>query len=81
MPELRGFSGGDALKILQRMGFAHLRTKGSHAVLRKGSRVCVVPMHDELAPGTLKSVLRQAGVSPEEFLSGSMRRGDSNERH
>ena len=69
MPELSGFSGEDVLKILQRMRFVHLRTKGSHATLRKSSRVCVVPMHGELAQGTLKSVLRQAGVSPEEFLA------------
>ena len=69
MPELRGFSGLEVIKILQRLGFEWLRTKGSHAVMRKGEKVCVVPVHDELAVGTLRSVLRQAGVSPEEFLS------------
>ncbi|MDR1917241.1 MAG: type II toxin-antitoxin system HicA family toxin [Synergistaceae bacterium] len=69
MPELRGFSGAEAMKILLKIGFAHVRTKGSHAVLRKGSRVCVLPMHHELAPGTLSGVLRQAGVSPEDFLA------------
>lgn len=31
-------------------------------------RVCVVPMHDEVAVGTLRSVLRQAGVTPDELL-------------
>jgi predicted RNA binding protein YcfA (HicA-like mRNA interferase family) len=69
MPELRGFSGASVIKILQKMGFAHLRTKSSHAVLRKGSRVCVVPTHREFAPGTVGGVLRQAGVSPEDFLA------------
>ena len=69
MPELRGFSGKDTVRILQKMGFTHQRTTGSHAVLRKGSSVCVVPMHLELAPGTLRGVLRQAGVQAEDFLA------------
>lgn len=68
MPDLRGFSGLEVIKILQRLGFEWLRTKGSHAVMRGGSRTCAVPLHKELAVGTLRSVLRQAGISPEEFL-------------
>jgi predicted RNA binding protein YcfA (HicA-like mRNA interferase family) len=68
MPELRGFSGKDVLRILCAMGFILCRTKGSHAVLRREDAVCVVPLHKELAVGTLRSVLRQARVSPEEFL-------------
>ena len=68
MPELRGFSGASVIKILQRMGFSWIRTKGSHAVLRNGARVCVVPLHNELAIGTLRGVLRQAEISDEEFL-------------
>jgi predicted RNA binding protein YcfA (HicA-like mRNA interferase family) len=69
MPELRGFSGASVVKTLQKMGFAHIRTKGSHAVLRRGPNVCVVPLHGELAPGTVGGALRQAGVSPEDFLA------------
>jgi predicted RNA binding protein YcfA (HicA-like mRNA interferase family) len=69
MSELGGFSGEKVVAVLQRMGFSHIRTKGSHAVLRRASDVCVVPLHGELAPGTLKSVLRQAGLSKDEFLS------------
>ena len=68
MPELNGWSGREVIAVLQRMGFVGLRTKGSHAVLRKGSSVCVVPLHEELAAGTLRGVLRQAGLSPAEFL-------------
>jgi predicted RNA binding protein YcfA (HicA-like mRNA interferase family) len=71
MPDLSGFSGEEVVKILIRMGFDHLRTKGSHAVLRRGSNVCVVPLHLELAPGTLRSVFRQAGVVSEDFLKNS----------
>lgn len=69
MPELRGFSGRDVIKIFQRLGFVLTRIKGSHAVMRNVSKVCVVPLHNELATGTLRSVLRQADISPEEFLS------------
>ena len=68
MPELRGFSGQAVVGILQRMGFDLRRSKGSHVVLRRDGAVCVVPMHNELAVGTLRSVLRQARLSSEEFL-------------
>jgi len=69
MPDLRGFSGEDVLRIPGAMGFVLRRIKGSHAVMRRENAVCVVPLHKELAAGTLRSVLRQARVSPEEFLS------------
>jgi len=50
------------------MGFVVMRQNGSHIVLRKGSSGCVVPNHKEIKVGTLASILRQAGVSAEEFL-------------
>lgn len=54
------------------MGFEYARQQGSHVVLRKetpeGVLGCVVPLHRELAVGTLRNILRQAGVSPEEFV-------------
>ena len=71
MPELRGFSGQQTVNILIKMGFAVRKAKGSHSVLRRETAVCVVPMHKELAVGTLRSVLRQAKISPEEFLKNS----------
>ena len=67
MPELRDLSGKEVITILIRMGFIVKRTQGSHTVLRRGSAVCVVPLHDELAPGTFRNVLRQAQISVEEF--------------
>ena len=69
MPELRGFSGREVVKILQRFGFNLVRVKGSHAILQKGKKECIVPFHKELAIGTLKSVLRQSGITSDEFLS------------
>jgi hypothetical protein len=36
--------------------------------MRRGSAVCLVPRHREIDPDTLRGVLRQAGVSIEEFI-------------
>jgi predicted RNA binding protein YcfA (HicA-like mRNA interferase family) len=72
MPELRRVSGREAIRALERLGFEHVRTKGSHAVLKKqtveGEVGCVVPLHRELAVGTLRGILKQARITPEEFI-------------
>jgi predicted RNA binding protein YcfA (HicA-like mRNA interferase family) len=68
MPELPGISGKKAVKALQRLGFVFVRQRGSHAILRRGNRGCVLPMHREINPSTLSGVLKQAGVEPDEFL-------------
>jgi predicted RNA binding protein YcfA (HicA-like mRNA interferase family) len=68
MPELPHISGSEIVKIFQKMGFVVARQKGSHVVLRKGNTGCVVPIHKEVAIGTLKSAIKQAGISPEEFI-------------
>lgn len=68
MPNLPGVSGRKAVKALERLGFVLIRQKGSHTILRRGSRGCVVPMHREINPWTLSGVLKLAGVEPEEFL-------------
>lgn len=68
MPSLPVVSGAEALRALQRLGFVVSRQKGSHIVLRRGSQGCVVPNHRELKTGTLSGVLKQAGVSVEDFI-------------
>ena len=68
-PSLPHISGADAIRALQKLGFAVARQKGSHVVMRRGSTGCVVPNHRELKVGTLSSVLKQAGVSPDEFMA------------
>ena len=72
MPKLPLLSGKDVIKALSRHGFAHVRTKGSHAILHKeterGKITIPVPLHPELAKGTLKSIMKQAGLTLEEFL-------------
>jgi len=72
VPKLPVVSGAEAVKALQRLGFFVDRQRGSHIVLKKvtaqGERGCVIPMHREVALGTLRSALKLAGVSPEEFI-------------
>ena len=69
MPKLPVVSGAEAMRALERLGFAVTRQRGSHLVLRRGSAGCVVPNHRELKTGTLAGILKQAGVSVEEFIS------------
>lgn len=72
MPKLRGISGEIVIKVLcNRFGFMVSGQAGSHVRLSKvtaqGKIGTVIPMHDELKPGTLRSVLKLAKVDPEEF--------------
>jgi len=60
------------IKALTRAGFEVAGRKGSHVKLKKRVDdkvfVVIVPDHAELARGTMKSILRQANVTREEFL-------------
>ena len=69
MPKLPRVSGTEAVRALERLGFSKVRQSGSHLVMRRGERGCVVPMHSELKVGTLAGVLRQAEVSAEDFIA------------
>ena len=68
MPSLPVVSGTEAIAALERLGFAVVRQRGSHIMLRRGSDGCVVPNRRELKVGTLRGILKQAGVSPDEFI-------------
>ena len=68
MPKLPRIGGRECVAALQKLGFAVVRQRGSHIVMRKGPRGCVVPNHREIRTGTLAGVLRQAGVDAEEFI-------------
>jgi predicted RNA binding protein YcfA (HicA-like mRNA interferase family) len=71
MPKLPRTSGAAIIKALERLGFERIRQTGSHVILRRGPKGCVVPMHSEVKVGTLAGILRQANVSPEEFIDAS----------
>lgn len=69
MSELPRISGQECLKALQKVGFGLRRQHGSHMILRRGSPFAqlVVPDHKELDRGTLRAIIRQAGLTVEEF--------------
>lgn len=71
MPELPVCSGQEAVRIFVRVGWSVARQRGSHIILtREGSLVSLsVPDHRELAPGTLRKLIRLAGMTVEQFVA------------
>lgn len=68
MPKLPVLSGRDVVSALERLGFAQMRQRGSHVILQRDGVGVVVPLHRELKTGTLAGIIRQAGLSQDEFL-------------
>ncbi len=69
MPSLPRISGAATVRALEKLGFRQVRQRGSHVVLRRGDAVTVVPLHRrDLAIGTLHGILKQAGVTADEFV-------------
>jgi predicted RNA binding protein YcfA (HicA-like mRNA interferase family) len=59
------------IRVLIKLGFYKVSQKGSHVKYKKDgepTRIVIIPMHNEVAKGTLQSILEQAGISLEEFL-------------
>ena len=54
---------------LEKFGFRFVSQKGSHMKYFNGVRTTIVPNHDEVAKGTLKSILELAGIELEDFLN------------
>ena len=70
MPPLPVCSGREAVRALEAAGWHVTRQRGSHLVLAtagKSARLSV-PLHAELRPGTLRSLIRDAGLSVAEFI-------------
>lgn len=71
MPNLPRLSGRALVKSLGRDGWAQARKKGSHIILvKEGSWATLsVPDHREIAPGTLRSLIRASGLTIEAFVA------------
>lgn len=76
MPRLRRLSGHELVSTLVAEGFARVSQRGSHIKLVRVSpkiehQVLVVPLHDGLAPGTVRAIARQAGrfLPPDKIAS------------
>ena len=67
-PALPVVSGAEVVAALTKNGFTRVSQKGSHIKLRRAEHTVIVPLHRELAPGTLRSILRQSGLTPAEFV-------------
>ena len=71
MPRLPKVSGRQAAAVFQRVGFEVRRHRGSHIVMVKPGfpETLSVPDHRQLRPGTLRALIRKAGLNVEEFLT------------
>ncbi|MDD9952871.1 MAG: type II toxin-antitoxin system HicA family toxin [Candidatus Woesearchaeota archaeon] len=69
---MKHISGKEVVKKLVRLGYGKVRQRGSHVRLEKfdgkQTRKITVPIHRELHPKTLGSILKAAGISKKEFL-------------
>ncbi len=70
MSKLPVISGKECIKALSKIGFYFKRREGSHVTLRRNEPFAqvVVPDHKELDRGTLRAIIRQAGLSVDEFV-------------
>ncbi|MDP1743756.1 MAG: type II toxin-antitoxin system HicA family toxin [Candidatus Amesbacteria bacterium] len=59
----------DVIKKVKKAGFVFRRSTGSHEIWwnYKTLKTCVVPHHIEVAPGTLKNIINQMGITVKEF--------------
>lgn len=70
MSQLPRVSGREVVKALRKLGYEPDRQRGSHIVLRQEfypHRRLTVPDHDEIAKGTLRAIIRQVGLTVDEF--------------
>ncbi len=67
--DLKLVSGAEAVKKFKKAGWTVMRQKGSHVMLTKPGYqwTLSVPQHDEIGPGLLRKLLKQAGLTIEEF--------------
>jgi predicted RNA binding protein YcfA (HicA-like mRNA interferase family) len=70
MGKLGNISGKEAVKAFQKAGWQTIGQVGSHVVMVKsGVRVNLsIPQHKELSVGTLRALIRNAGLTVDEFL-------------
>ncbi|KAF5422421.1 MAG: putative RNA binding protein YcfA, dsRBD-like fold, HicA-like mRNA interferase family [Candidatus Methanocomedens sp.] len=62
----------ETIKALNSIGFQVVSQKGSHIELKRKNDnetfTVIIPNYNEIPIGTLKSIIRQAGLSPEDFI-------------
>ncbi len=69
MAKLPRLSGKELTNILSKIGFEIVRQRGSHVFMRhRNGKTTVVPQHREIDRGTLLEIIRQCGLSRDEFF-------------
>ena len=71
MPKLPTLSGKEVVKLLKKLDYELDHQTGSHFILRQNKkpyRRLTVPNHKDIAKGTLRAIIRQAGLKREEFF-------------
>jgi predicted RNA binding protein YcfA (HicA-like mRNA interferase family) len=70
MPRLHSVKPGECIRAFERLGFMSHRQSGSHLTMLRGSATIQIPVHKgrDLNVGTLRSIIRQSGVSVKDFL-------------
>jgi len=71
MARLPVVSGANATRAFEKAGWTRDRQRGSHIIMLKpGNNVSLsIPQHRELAPGTLRALIRAAGMTVDEFVA------------
>jgi len=64
-------SGAEAVRVFERAGWRKDRQHGSHVILVKAGHIASlsIPQHRELAPGTLRALIRASGITVNAFVS------------
>jgi predicted RNA binding protein YcfA (HicA-like mRNA interferase family) len=73
MPPVPLLPPSDIIKRFQRLGWQIVRQKGSHIIMTKPGHIATlsIPNHQEVARGTLRSLIAKAGLTIEQFLDAS----------
>jgi predicted RNA binding protein YcfA (HicA-like mRNA interferase family) len=75
VPRLPRVNGREAVRIFGCLGWTVARQSGSHVILTKAGHIATlsVPNHKEVAQGTLRSLIRSAGLTVSDFLDAASR--------
>jgi predicted RNA binding protein YcfA (HicA-like mRNA interferase family) len=70
MPALPVLSGRKVVRVFEKLGWEVARQRGSHIIMVKEGEIVTlsVPDHREIAKGTLRSLIRTAGITVDEFV-------------
>jgi len=71
MPALPALSGRKTVRAFEELGWQVARQRGSHIIMVKEAEITTlsIPDHKEVAKGTLRSLIRAAGITVDEFTA------------